>query len=290
MDRTALLAAIKNSGGAEQPDGEVDGLLGKLTYLKETGRYGRLIASIASANDKSNFLASVLEATFAFQFESAGFPLDYEVRQDEDHSTSIDFLRKSDSGTSIYFEARLLQQDNATTESIKDQLEKSSFYEIAMDGQDEHDAIIRLQNVILSKVQKRDGTPVKFLRVAPDTANLVVVDVSDLILGTVDVDDCLLATHGDPAVREEHRRGIFGLFQEPLAEYPERIQTIAKTFEHIRSTLSGVLFLFRPRGSGVLDYRLEQHLMYNARLIDENGAKSLHAEITAAVPVRSATT
>lgn len=287
MDKAILLAAIKNSGGAEQPDDEVDGLLKKLAYLKQTGRYGKLMANIAAANDKSNFLASVLEATFAFQFESAELPLDYEVKQDEDNSSSIDLLRKSETGVSIYFEVRLLQQDDATAESIKDQLEKSSFYQVAMDGQDEHDAIIRLQSVILSKVQKRDGTPIKFLRVAPDTINLVVVDVSDLILGTVDADDCLLATRGDPAVREEHRRGIFGLFQEPLPEYPERIQTLTKTFEHIRSTLNGVLFLFRSQGSGVLNYRVEQHLMWNPKLISLDHAKAVHAEIAAVVPVRS---
>jgi len=287
MDKTTLMATIKNSGGAEQPDGDVDGLLEKLAYLEKTGRYGRLMANIASTNDKSNFLASVLEATFAFQFESAALPLEYEVKQDDDKSSSIDFLRRSEKGALIYFEARLLQQDDDTTKSIKDQLEKSSFYQVAMDGQDEHDAIIRLQSVIISKVQKRDGTPIKFLRLEPDIVNLVVVDVSDLILGMFDVADCLLATHGDPGVKVEHRRGIFGLFQDPLPEYPEQIRALAKTFDHIRSTLSGVLFLFRCRGSSVLDYRVEQYLMWNPILMDQDRAKAICAEISAGVPIKS---
>lgn len=287
MDRATLLAAIKNSGGAEQPDDEVGRLLEKLTHLDQTRKFGRLMNAVASANDKNNFLASVLEATFAFQFESARLPLEYEVRQDEDNNSSIDFLRKTAPGISVYFETRLLQQENATVLAIDAQLQQSPFYQIAMDGQDEHDAIVRLQGVILSKVQKRDGTPTKFLRVAPDIANLVVIDVSDLILGAIDLDDCLLATHGDPAVRDEHRRGIFGLFQEPLAEYPERIQAVAKTFEHMRRTLSGVLFLFRSRGAGVLDYQLEQYLMWNPRLIDQDRAKAICAEVEVAIPTRS---
>lgn len=287
MDRATLLAAIKNSGGAEQPDDEVGRLLEKLTHLDQTRKFGRLMNAVASANDKNNFLASVLEATFAFQFESARLPLEYEVRQDEDNNSSIDFLRKTAPGISVYFETRLLQQENATVLAIDAQLQQSPFYQIAMDGQDEHDAIVRLQGVILSKVQKRDGTPTKFLRVAPDIANIVVIDVSDLILGAIDLDDCLLATHGDPAVRDEHRRGIFGLFQEPLAEYPERIQAVAKTFEHMRRTLSGVLFLFRSRGAGVLDYQLEQYLMWNPRLIDQDRAKAICAEVEVAIPTRS---
>jgi hypothetical protein len=254
--RATLLAAINNSGGAEQPDDEVGRLLEKLTHLDKTRKFGRLMNAVASANDKNNFLASVLEATFAFQFESARLPLEYEVKQAEDKSRSIDFLRKTASGITGDFATRLLQQENATMLAIDAQLQQSPFYQIAMDGQDEHDAIVRLQGVILSKVQKPDGTPTKFLRVAPDIVNLVVIDVSDLILGAIDLDDCLLATHGDPAVRDEHRRGIFGLFQEPLAEYPERIQAVAKTFEHMRRTLSGILFLFRSHGSGVLDYQL----------------------------------
>ena len=156
-----------------------------------------------------------------------------------------------------------------------------------MDGRDEHDAIIRLQSVIISKVQKRDGTPIKFLRVEPDIVNLVVIDVSDIFLGMFDVADCLLATHGDPAVKVEHRRGIFGLFQDPLPEYPEQIRTLAQTFDHIRSTLSGVLFLFRCRGSTVLDYRVEQYLIWNPKLMDRERAKAICAEISAGVPVKS---
>ena len=291
MDKAKLLSALKSSGGAAQSDVEVDGLLVKLISLEKTGRYSKLMNSIASANNKSNFLASVFECTFAFQFESSGLLLVYEVKQDAPAGSSIDFLRQAACGISIYFEARLIQQDDATSKSITQQLEKSHCYQIGMvtmnSKHDELDAIVRLQNVILSKVQKNDGTPTKFLRVADNIANIVVVDVSDLILGAIDVYDCLLATHGDPAVDEIYRRGIFGLFQDAAPSYPTQIQTIATSYEHVRNTLSGVLFLFKKRNCGVLDYKLEHYMMWNHRRIDSIHAASICAEITKAIPMKS---
>ncbi|OYV49606.1 MAG: hypothetical protein B7X10_01790, partial [Burkholderiales bacterium 21-58-4] len=258
----------------------------KLEFLEKTNRYGRLLTSITSSNDKNNFLAAIFEITFAFQFESAGFALDYEVKQADADGSSIDFLLRMPSGKSVFFEARLLQQDASTTKSIKEQLEDSSFYQVAMNGQDEHDAIVRLQNVILSKVQKPDGTPTKFLYVAANVVNIVVVDVSDLILGTIDVHDCLLATHGDPAVAGVYRRGIFGLFQDPDPRYPAQIQKIAQSFEHIRNTLSGVLFSFKSSKASALDYNLQQYMMWNSRLVDDGLAKDLLLEISRALPTR----
>jgi hypothetical protein len=286
MEKRALLAAIKNSGGADQPDADVDAFLAKLECLEKTIRYRRLLASIVNANDKSNFLAAVFETTFAFQFESAGLALDYEVKQNDADGSTIDFLRLMASGKSVFFEARLLQQDASTATSMKEQLEDSCFYRVAVNGQDEHDAIVRLQNVILSKVQKRDGTPTKFLHVAANVINIVVVDVSDLILGTIDVHDCLLATHGDPAVAEEYRRGIFGLFQDSDLGYPTQIQALAKSFEHIQNTLSGVLFSFKASKSSVLDYSLQQYMMWNPRLVDKALAKDVLVEVVRALPER----
>ena len=290
MNRTTLLDAIRNSGGTEQPDTEIDGLLAKLQLLEDTGKYARLLASIASANDKSNFLSAILEVTFAFQFERSGFPLYYEVQQDDGSNSSIDFLQRTASDISIYFEARFLQQDNATGESIREQLHGTGFYRVAMNGEAEHDAIVRLQSVILSKVQNSDGNPIKFLRTSNGIVNIVVIDVSDMLLGAIDLHDCLLSTHGDPYVDEIFRRGIFGLFQEPLSGYPERINTIARSYEHIRSVLNGVLFLFKSNDSGSLDYRLEHYMIWNPALSDQDMAQEVCGVIGSAIPPRQGRT
>lgn len=284
MDKNTLRSVIEKFGSVS--DDEVEGLLTKLNCIENTGQYGDLLKSILSENDKSNFLAFIFEATVAFQFESSGLSLEYEVKQDETNGSSIDFLRRMDSGVSIYLEARLLQQEKAIGESIQKQLENYEFYQIAMNGNDDRKSIIRLQSVILSKVQKKDGTPRKFLRVYKDNVNIVIIDVSDLMLGTVDVDDCLLATHGDPYVEEIYRRGIFGLFQEPSDGYPPEIKNLARSFGHIRSTLNGVLFLFKSMNSGMIDYKLEHYLIWNPNLADHSHIDAVCSEIKQAIPIR----
>ena len=106
-------------------------------------------------------------------------------------------------------------------------------HEILKDGNDERQDIIRVQQAILEKVQKRDGTPTKFLNLHEDAVNLVAVDISQIILGMFDSDDCKLVTLGDPSVPSVNRRGIFGLFQEPRPEYPAHIQSLAQAYSHI---------------------------------------------------------
>jgi hypothetical protein len=110
-DRPALAAAINASGGVQQLEDQVAALLAKLNLLEAKGRYGRLLRSVRTSNNKSNFLASVLEVTFAHHFETAGVSLDYEVRQEPDQPGTIDFRMTASSGDAVYFELRLLQQD-----------------------------------------------------------------------------------------------------------------------------------------------------------------------------------
>ncbi len=57
-------------------------------------------------------------------------------------------------------------------------------------------------------------------------------------------------------------------------------------FNHIRSTIHGVLFVFRATGAGVLDYRFEQVMVWNQNLVPEVRAKALMMDITAVLPSR----
>src|SRR5206468_7921435 len=97
----------------------------RLDLLDKTGRYPRLLSSLAKANDKNNFLALVLEANFAHQFELQGLALAYEVKQDAQKETFIDFLRKTPERDNVYFELRLLQQRQSIKHPINAQLQKS---------------------------------------------------------------------------------------------------------------------------------------------------------------------
>lgn len=284
FDGATLRAAIASSGGAEQPDDQVDGLLTKLKVLESTGRYASLLKGIAKANDKSNFLSLLLEATFAYQFEAAGIALDYEVNQVASDGSSIDFGMKLADGRAAYFELRLLQQDQATAKEIAEQLAKAGLYAIEKDGVDEQRELLKVQSTVLSKVEDKHGKPIKFLKADASVINVVVVCISDILLGTADQHDCILATYGDPEVPEYCRRGVFGLFQEGKPEYPAEIQAAAARFAHLKAKVHAVLFLFRPNGAGVLDYQLRQVLMWNRGLTTEASARPVCERVWAAIP------
>lgn len=286
IDRPSLEAAILASGGVKQPDNQVTALLAKLDLLEAKGRYGGLLRSVRASNHKWNFLASLLEVTFAHQFETAGVPLDYEVRQEPDQPGTIDFRMNASTGDAVFLELRLLQQDEKTTADIAEQVAAKQEFAVAMGGEAERDAVVRLQGTILQKVQRKDGTPIKFVQAGDGVLNIVVVGVSDILLGTVDAWDCVLAACGDGGVPPECRRGVVGLFQPPNAADLAESQGRVASFAHIRSTIHGVLFLFRAAGAGVLDYRLEQVMAWNQSLVPEERARSLMNDISAVLPSR----
>jgi hypothetical protein len=284
IDRPSLEAAILASGGAKQPADQVTALMRKLDLLEDRGRYGGLLRSVRAANHKSNFLAALLEVTFAYQFETAGVPLEYEVRQEPDQPGTIDFRMTASNGDAIFFELRLLQQDEKTTSDIAEQLAANQEFAVAMNGEAERDAVVRLQGAILQKAQRKDGTPIKFVQTGDGIINIVVVGVSDILLGTVDIWDCVLATCGDDAVPLECRLGVVGLLQPPNAADVQDSRARIVSFAHIRSTIHGVLFLFRAAVAGVLDYRLEQVMVWNQCLVPEERARSLMNDIAAVLP------
>lgn len=287
LNKQALIDAIGRSGGKQHALDEADALWAKLDCLQQTHRYGLLLSQLAKANNKSNFLALALEVNFAYQFESQGLELTYEVKQDAQKKSSIDFLRTTPDGDSVYFELRLLQQTKSIAESISAQLHKCKMYRVALDGQGEQGEIVRIQNIILSKVQDKNGNPTKFFSNAANAVNIVVVDATSSILGAFDFHDCMLATHGDPCVKEIFRRQVFGLFQEDKPEYPQYIHELAAKYAHIRGRLHGVLFLFKKRDTGILAYQLEQYLMWNAALIDAASSGRIFADVISVIPVRS---
>ena len=277
MDERTLLAAITQSGWKGAWDDQIKGLLSKLNFLEKTGRYSKLLANLIGANDKNNFAALVLEATIAYQFESAGIPLQYEIKQATDDESSIDFCWRIASAKVVYIEVRLLQQDKVTADSIEAQLNAQNAYAVSKDGDDERQDIVRVQKVILEKVQKKDGTPTKFLTMHQDAINIVAVDISSIILGMFDFDDCKLVSFGDPAVSDVNRRQVFGLFQDPRPEYPAHIQSQAQLFTHIRKTLHGILFLFRNPKTELFNYSIERFLAWNPSLIKEGIPREKYA-------------
>src|SRR5688572_23775817 len=101
MDKPALVSAIEKSGGGPFALEEVDDLLARAQFLHSRGRYGALLSQLSRTNDPGNFQSLALEINFAYHFESIGKSLIYEVKQDEYHSGSIDFLRRMQDGQNV---------------------------------------------------------------------------------------------------------------------------------------------------------------------------------------------
>jgi len=77
------------------------------------------------------------------------------------------------------------------------------------------------------------------------------------------------------------------LFQQTSTEYPEYIQDVASSYEHIRNTISGVLFAFKKPNGGFLDYKLEHYLVWNPNLVNQELSKKVCSEISQAIPTKA---
>lgn len=249
---------------------EVAGLVKKFEYLNRLGRYALLLKELTKCNDINNFKSIIVEATFAYSFEAVHMPLCYEESQADNQESSIDFLLKTQDGKNIYFEIRVNQQQKQIQDGIANQLKLKNMYSVSMNGADERKEIIRLQRNLLSKVQDKDGIPIKFFTTEPGIYNIVAVDITEIILGAVDKNDCMLASYGDPYVEEPFRRNIFGLFQKP-----DHIMAISDHFSHFRKTVHGILFLSRHLISGPLDFDLRYYLIPNTGLVSDSFAQFL---------------
>ncbi|MFA0813051.1 hypothetical protein [Microbulbifer epialgicus] len=287
MERQNLINVIQRVGGQQSGLAESDALWRKIDFLQQTNRYSQLIKQLTKANDRSNFLALLLEINFAFQFESRGLELRYEVKQNSQRQSSIDFLRQTSNGDQIYLELRLLQQTKTFTDWIKKQLERFQAYVADLKSIDEQNEIVRIQSTVLSKVQDRKGNPIKFFTTATNAVNIVAIDATDSLLKTIDIHDCMLATHGDPSVEEQFRRGVFGLFQKVKTDDSKESQDLAAKYKHIRNTLHGVLFLFKVPNTGDLAYELECFLISNPVLISTDRAAVAFEEIVRTIPRRN---
>jgi hypothetical protein len=270
-DLRSRLAGVLSASGyprMESDDDRLARLLVKLEFLEDTDRYSRLLRDLLSANDQDNFRSLVLEIIFAYQFESAGMQLHYEVNRRSDDNTTVDFLYEMERVQSICIEMRLVQQTQYLTNNIDEQLRQSSSFQLTVDGIGDRGATLRLQQLIFEKaVNPRTGKVIKFNPKDTSTYNIVAIEVSALHLGMIDDVDCILATYGDPLVPDYARRGLFGLLQKPCAEYADYIQEVAARFASFRSTVHAVLFLKQVPPTHPIDYCLEYLLIPNRRLM-----------------------
>ncbi len=212
----------------------------KLELLSETKKYNGLLKSLFASNNLSEFNSYVFEALFAYDFQSKKQSLTYEVTPLTDSNSSVDFYYELDD-FNIYFELRLVQQKNEISKSIETQLATNNSYEIQLNGEDEARETIRLQNLILSKCQRTDGTPIKFKTPEEGTLNFIVINLSELHLGMIDKLDCLLTMYGDKSVPSFCRLGIFGMWQDLIEISTKEEKALHEKFQYFRETIAAYL-------------------------------------------------
>ncbi len=220
----------------------------------------------------------MLEATFAFHFQSAGMPLQYEVRRRLDDETSVDFLHRTTWNRELCIEMRLVQQPQARTSLFEKQLRESNYFGTELDGAVDRKETLRLQRLILEKAVNSKGQLIKFRPEDTNTYNIIAIEVSELHLGMIDHHDCMLVAYGDPAVPIFARRRLFGLFQESRPEDPDYIQEIAARFAPFRDGVHAILFLRQVPPSHPIDYCLEYLLISNQRLVTRGEGTQIAGE------------
>lgn len=260
----------------------------KLELLATRGNYNELLKSLFLSNDLSEFNSYVFEILFVHDFESKNIPLSYEVNQIPNECSSIDFCYHTDNHK-IYFELRLIQQRNWITTQIESQLAANNICETLLNGNDETDEAIRIQNLILSKCQTTDGTPTKFFTVKDGELNIIVLNISELHLGMIDKADCFLPMYGDRNVTFLYRRGIFGMWQASPLPNSEIEQKCYEKFRHFRETIHGVLFVRYVKGSGYLnkmfiDRELEYFAILNNNLLSKETSDLVGKELASFLP------
>lgn len=237
---------------------KVDCFRQKLELLSGSDRYNKLLKALFSSKELSEFNSYVFEVLFAYDFESKGHILLYEVKQLTEENTTVDFCYKLDDQKKVYFELGLIRQRNWITKLIESQLKTSKYSEISLNGQDEIKETIRLQHLILSKCQDDNGKPIKFFKVTEGVYNFIVVNVSELHLSMIDREDCELAMYGNANLSlYYHGHNIFGLCQQLGKDAPDDEKKYYHKFQYFRETIHGVLFVKFAKNDAVrLDSRM----------------------------------
>ncbi|MEW6265562.1 MAG: hypothetical protein AB1641_21015 [Thermodesulfobacteriota bacterium] len=255
----------------------------KLEILSETNNYSKLLNNLFASNDLNEFNSYVFEVQFAYDFQSNNQTLTYEIATLSHNNSRVDYCYKFNDLT-IYIELKLVQQRNEISKSKEVQLAMKSSYQIMLHGNEEFAENIRLQNHILLKCQKEDGTPIKFSKPINNMLNFIAVNVSELHLDMIDEYDCRLTMYGDCSVPPLYRRGVFGMWQDISVTSSNQERIFFEKFRYFRETIHGLLFVRYVRHSGIMsrmfiDRKLEYLLILNRNLLSEKTCSMISEQL-----------
>jgi hypothetical protein len=189
MTLDELKTIIGNAGGGGNALDYAEALHAKISTIAAYQSLSPILKQLAKAREEGDFRGRVLEVNFAEAFAQKGVILENAIKQGR--AGDVDFRWKVD-GFEVCIEMRMVSQAKALKETINKQLEMAGVSATAVP--DDSREIARLQREWIQKATTTKFDP----KPADSTINIVAVDVSELLLGTVDVADCLLVAGGNP--------------------------------------------------------------------------------------------
>lgn len=282
MELSELSKIISNAGGSNNAQAYAEVLLPKINRVENQQQGSKLLSQLRSARDAGDLRGRLLEVNFLDLFLQSRHTLEYGVKQSRGMAGDIDFCWDAGSWR-IFFELKLLGEAVPRVKNgVTDQKLNA-------------DDIVRLQRDLMCKSSTKKFNSVPEV----DWINFVVVDVSELQFGTVDVGDCLLAAGGNPLVSRYchgsfEREDVVGVFEKPShkrAFSPAQLKWVSEVIRppvdapHPRDYIHGALFLFRmPSEKAALSYDLSAALVWNSGLVAEDVGKEVASAIHRVIP------
>lgn len=291
MELNELIAIISAAGGGTNAVAYAHALLPKLKRIKNLPHGEKLLKQLKNARNAGDFRGRLLEVNFADLFLQSGHTLEYGAKQGR--SGDIDFCWTANSRR-IFFELKLLGESQSKDKTMAGENAANAKNGNYLERLDTND-IVRLQRDLMSKSSTRKFNSVP----EADWINLVVIDVSELQIGTVDAGDCLLAAGGNPLVSRHFdetftREDVVGVFEKPTSErafssaqlkWIEDVIRPPVGSPHPRDYIHGALFLFRvPAEKAALSYDLSAVLVWNTARISKDVGGEVCSAIHEVVP------
>ena len=282
-----LRDAIKKTGGGENALAYAGALLEKINRLEPTKRYNALLKQLMASRQQGDFRGRVLEVNFADLLVKQGLDLRYGAKQGG--KGDVDFCCPI-GGREVFIEMKLLGQDQATRDSINQQIEAVGISStlITKDTRD----IARIQLDLFQKSSHTKFNP----KPEKNWINLIAIDVSELQLGTAG-GNTVAASFFDFSIvydlilyQAALRPDVVGVFEQLEKPSPTQgqwkagIHKVPQGAAHPRDYIHGALFLFRdPKETAALSYALRSAIVWNAAIVTEEIAKPVEDAISKAI-------
>ncbi|KTC94925.1 hypothetical protein [Legionella feeleii] len=242
MDLAKLETIIKNSGGSSFTLAGASELLIKINRLEKEKWFDKFLKQFQSSREQGDLRGRILEINFAYQFLEKNEQLQYENEQGM--KGNVDFFWRFEN-FEICIEMKLKRQAIHIEEEFNRLIENNGSFPIEQDPLFEN---FKIREDIWEKSSIKKFSP----NLKNNRLNFIGIDISELLHGTVDNLDCIIAAN-------------------KILESKEIIekQYIKNNNLHPCDYIHGVIFLFRrPKEKKALAYDLFSEIYINESLVN----------------------